>query len=58
MHTTLNVTLQLLVPRTDVLPVYLYSDSFTAGIEAEPAKFVGTSYFIPMPQDSHLKPNL
>jgi len=45
------------VPLTDVLPVYLYSDSLTAGIEAEPKKFVGTS-FIPVPQASHLKPNL
>jgi hypothetical protein len=46
------------VPRKDVLPVNLYSDSLTAGIEAEPAKFVGTSSFIPMPQASHLKANL
>jgi hypothetical protein len=45
------------VPRTDVLPVDLYSDSLTAGIEAEPAKCVETS-FIPMPQAFHLKPNL
>ena len=46
------------VPRTDVLAVYLYSDSLTAGIEAEPVKFVVTSSFTPMPQASHLKPNL
>jgi len=46
------------VPCTDVLAVCLYSDSLTAGIEAESVKFVGTSSFIPMPQASHLKPKL